>query len=46
MTTATSLRFENPRLTLTWWFVFPGGILAGLATIVWTVVHFDVIYFL
>ena len=46
MTTATSLRFEKPKLTLYWWFVFPGGILVGLATIVWTVVHFDLIYIL
>jgi hypothetical protein len=46
MTTATSLRFEKPRLTLYWWFVFPGGFIVGLTTIVWTVVHFDAIYFL
>ena len=46
MTTATSLRFEKPKLTLTWWFVYPGGILVGLAYIVWTVVHFNLIYIL
>ena len=44
MTTATSLRFEKPRITLNWLIVFPSGILLGLAYIVWTVVHFDVIF--
>ena len=46
MTTATSLRFENPKLTLNWWITFPTGILVGLAYILWTVTHFDPIYFL
>jgi len=45
MTTATSLRFEKPKLTLNWWITFPTGIVIGLAFILWTVVHFDVIYF-
>ena len=45
MTTATSLRFENPRLSLNWWITFPTGILVGLAFILWTVLHFDAIYF-
>jgi len=44
MTTSTSLRFEKPRITLSWIIVFPFGILVGLAFIVWTVVHFDTIY--
>ncbi len=44
MTTATSLRFENPKLTLNWWIVFPTGIFVGLAYILWTVIHFDAIY--
>ena len=44
MTTATSLRFEQPKMTLNWFFVFPFGILVGLAYIIWTVVHFDAIY--
>jgi len=44
MTTATSLRFEKPRITLNWFIVFPSGILLGLAYIVWTIVHFDIIY--
>ena len=46
MTTATSLKFENPKLTLNWLIVFPTGIFVGLATILWTVIHFDTIYFL
>ncbi len=45
MTTATSLRFEKPRITLNWFIVFPFGALVGLAYIVWTIVHFDAIYF-
>ena len=45
MTTATSLRFENPKLSLSWWITFPTGILVGLAFILWTVLHFDAIYF-
>ena len=46
MTTATSLRFENPKLSPNWWIAFPTGILVGLAYILWTFVHFDSIYFL
>ncbi len=46
MTTATSLRFEKPRLTLNWWIAFPTGIFVGLATILWTVIHFDTVFFL
>ncbi len=45
MTTVTSLRFEKPKITLNWLIVFPSGILVGLAYIVWTVIHFDTIYF-
>ena len=44
MTTATSLRFEQPNINLNWLIVFPSGILVGLAYIVWTVIHFDIIY--
>jgi hypothetical protein len=44
MTTATSLRFEKPKITLNWLIVFPSGILLGLAYIVWTIAHFDIIY--
>ncbi len=46
MTTATSLRFENPKLTLNWLIVFPTGIFLGLATILWTAIHFNTIYLL
>jgi hypothetical protein len=43
MTTATSLRFHNPEFTLTWFLVFPLGILVGVATLAWTAVHLDLI---
>lgn len=46
MTTATSLKFENPKLTLNWLIVFPTGIILGLATVLWTVIHFDTVFFL
>lgn len=45
MTTATSLRFENPKLRPNWWVTFPAGIFVGLAYILWTIFHFDAIYF-
>lgn len=44
MTTATSLKFEKPKLTLNWWITFPTGIFIGLAFILWTILHFDWIY--
>jgi hypothetical protein len=44
MATATSLRFEKPRITLNWLITFPSGILLGLAYIAWTIIHFHVIY--
>jgi hypothetical protein len=44
MTTATSLRFEKPKITLNWIIVFPFGALVGLAYFIWTLVHFDIIY--
>ncbi len=44
MTTATSLRFFNPRITLMWFIAFPSGALLGLAYIVWTFLHFGIIY--
>ena len=40
MTTATSLRFHNPKLTLMWFIVFPLGMLVGAATLVWSAAHF------
>ena len=45
MTTATSLRFEKPSISLNWFITFPFGGLVGLAYIIWTLVHFDSIYF-
>lgn len=45
MTTSTSLRFENPKISLNWFITFPFGGLVGLAYIVWTLIHFDTIYF-
>jgi hypothetical protein len=45
MTTATSLRFENPKITLNWFIVFPFGSIIGFAYIIWTIIHFDMIYF-
>jgi hypothetical protein len=45
VTTATSLRFEKPRISLSWFIVFPFATLVGLAYIVWTIIHFDIIYF-
>ncbi len=44
MTTATSLRFEQPSITLNWLLVYPLGMLVGLAYIIWTIVHFEIIY--
>jgi len=45
MTTATSLRFENPRITLNWIIVFPTGIIIGLGTILWISIHFNKIFY-
>jgi len=45
MTTATSLRFEKPKITFNWFIVFPFGALVALAYVVWTLVHFDTIFF-
>ena len=44
MTTATSLRFEKPKITLAWFITFPFGSLVGLLYIVWTIIHFETIY--
>jgi hypothetical protein len=44
MTTVTSLRFEKPRITPQWIFVFPLGAVVGLTFIVWMLVHFEMIY--
>ena len=44
MTTATSLRFQKPKISLNWLIVFPSGILLGLAYLAWTIIHFDIIF--
>jgi hypothetical protein len=44
VTTVTSLRFENPRITLQWLIVFPLGAVIGLTFIIWTLAHFETIY--
>ena len=45
MTTATSLRFEKPKISFSWFIVFPFGALVALAYIILTLVHFDAIFF-
>ena len=32
------------QITLTWFIVFPFGSLVGLATSIWTLIHFNIIY--
>lgn len=44
MTTSISLRFENPKITMSWFITFPFGALVGMAYIIWTIVHFKQIY--
>lgn len=43
VTTATSLRFYHPRITVAWFVSFPFGALVGLAYIIWVVLHFDAV---
>jgi len=42
-TTVTSLRFQKPRFTLSWFLVFPFGAILGLVYIVWSVIHIELI---
>ncbi|MCD4692721.1 MAG: hypothetical protein K8R79_07400 [Calditrichales bacterium] len=44
MTPAASLRFEKPKISLNWFIAFPFSILLGIAYIIWTIVHFNIIY--
>lgn len=44
MTTATSLRFQKPRLTVNWLFIFPFQIVVGLAYLIWLLLHFQIIF--
>ena len=39
MTTATSLRFEKPKISFSWFMVFPFGAILGLAYIIWSLIH-------
>lgn len=43
-TTATSLRFQRPRITLIWLLVFPGGAVLGFACFAWTALHFEAVF--
>ena len=42
-TTVTSLRFQKPRFTLSWFLVFPFGAILGVVYIVWSVIHIELI---
>ncbi len=44
MTTATSLRFEKPKVTAMWILVFPAQALIALIYIIWSIVYFDAIF--
>jgi len=43
-TTATSLKFERPQITLMWFIAFPFGGLIGLAFLLWIIVHFKAVF--
>lgn len=44
VTTATSLRFERPEITLAWLVTFPSGSLLGAAYLVWVAIHFEAVF--
>ena len=44
MATATSLRFEKPKISLNWFIVFPFGVIVALAYIIWSLVYFHEIF--
>ena len=44
MTTATSLKFEKPVMTVSWFLIYPFGAIVGLCYLVFTFIHFDTIY--
>ena len=44
MTTATSLRFEKPKLNFSWIFTFPFQAVLGLAYIIWSLIYFQEIF--
>ena len=41
MTTATSLRFERPKIAPGWLVEFPSGIVIGAAYLAWAAIHTD-----
>jgi len=44
MTTATSLRFERPKITPNWLLVFPFGAILGLVYILLSLVYFEELF--
>jgi len=44
MTTATSLRFEKPKISFNWFIVFPFGVIVALAYIIWSLVYYQEIF--
>ncbi len=42
--TATSLRFEKPKITINWIIVFPFGAIIGLVYLIWSLVYFKEIF--
>ena len=44
MTTATSLRFEKPKISFNWFISFPFGAIIGLAYIIWSLIYFQEIF--
>ena len=44
MTTATSLRFESPKLSIGWFIAFPFGAIVALAYIIWSLIYFQEIF--
>ena len=44
MTTATSLRFEKPKITLMWFIVYPFEAILALAYIIWSLIYFQEIF--
>ena len=44
MGTATSLRFEKPKISLNWFIVFPFGAIVALAYIIWSLIYFQEIF--
>ncbi|MFC1893229.1 hypothetical protein ACFLYR_04225 [Chloroflexota bacterium] len=44
MTTATSLRFEKPSISFSWFIVFPFGAIVALAYIIWSLIYFQEIF--